>query len=78
MSILGGYHEYTRVYHDKCGSRSLGKQLNCMDTPVYLTPPSVLSDIPQCTAQTLCKVIILMFNFLACQVSWMVFLRLNY
>ena len=35
FSTLGGYHEYTGGYHDKCGGRSLGKQLNLYGNPVY-------------------------------------------
>ena len=44
----GGYHVYSGSiqytggimrtpggYHDKCGERSLGKQLNCIETSVY-------------------------------------------
>ena len=28
VQYTGGYLECTRGYHDKCGGRSLGKQLN--------------------------------------------------
>ena len=42
MSTLEGYHEYIRGYHDKCGGRSLEKQLNLYETPAVL-------NIPQCT-----------------------------
>ena len=38
MSTVGEYHEYTRggAYHDKCGGRSLGKQLNLYGNPSVL------------------------------------------
>ena len=42
MSTLEGYHEYIGGYHDKCGGRSLEKQLNLYETPAVL-------NIPQCT-----------------------------
>ena len=42
MSTVGGYYEYTGGYHDKCGERSLGKQLNLYGNPSVL-------NIPQCT-----------------------------
>ena len=57
MSTLGSV-QYTGLYHDKCGGRSLGKQLNLYvlniprcthDTPSVLNTPGVLNDIPQCT-----------------------------
>ena len=35
--------QYTGGYHDKCGGRSLGKQLYLYGNP------SALNDIPQCT-----------------------------
>ena len=35
FSTPGGYHGYTGGYHDKCGGRSLGKQLNLYGNPVY-------------------------------------------
>ena len=47
MSIVGGYHEFTGRSHDKCGGRSLGKQLNLYGHPSVLhTPSGVLNDIP--------------------------------
>ena len=49
VQYTGGYNEDTRGYHDKCGGRSLGKQLNCMETPVYWTSLDVLLISPQCT-----------------------------
>ena len=39
-------------YHDKCGGRSLGKQLNLYENPSVL-------NIPWCIAQTLCRVIVM-------------------
>ena len=70
MSTPGGYH-------DKCGERSLGKQLNLYGNPSVLNTPTVLMissqctehppmysmifpsvlNIPRCTAQTLCRVV---------------------
>ena len=52
MSILGGVQyngenqEYTRGYHDKCGGRSLGKQLNLYGNPNVLNNPWCTHDIP--------------------------------
>ena len=50
-------------YHDKCGGRSLGKQLNLYGSHSVLNihrcthdTPSVLN-IPRCTAQALCRVV---------------------
>ena len=41
VQYTGGYHE-SRGYHDKCGRRSLRKQLNLCGNPSVL-------NIPQCT-----------------------------
>ena len=41
MSTLG-YHEYTGRYHDKCGGKSLGKQLNLYGYSGLLNIPGVL------------------------------------
>ena len=63
FSTLGGYHEYTGGYHDKCRGRSLGKQLNLYGNPGVLNIPRCTHDTPsvlntlRCTAQTLCRVI---------------------
>ena len=47
MSTVGGYHEYTWRYHDKCGGRSLGKQLNLYGNPSVLNMPRCTHDIPR-------------------------------
>ena len=59
MSTLGD-NEYTGGYHDKCGVRSLGKQLNLYrNLGVLNTPrcthdiPHIHHDIPQCTEHPL-------------------------
>ena len=72
MSTLGGGGgvEYTRGYHDKCGERSLGNQLNLYGNPGVLNIPQHTHDIPTlimvspsvlntpwCTAQTLYRVV---------------------
>ena len=44
--VHGGYHEYNRGYHDKCGGRSLGKQLNLYGNPSILNIPWCTHDIP--------------------------------
>ena len=41
----GGYHEYTRGYHDKHGTMSLGKQLNLFGNPSVLNIPHCTHDI---------------------------------
>ena len=75
MSTPGGYH-------DKCGGRSLGKQLNLYENPSVLNIPQCTHDIPitlimvspqctehpWCTAQTLCRMVLLLnISLLKCK-----------
>ena len=48
IQYTGGYHEYTGEggYHDKCGGRSLGKQLNLYGNPSVLNILRCTHDIP--------------------------------
>ena len=52
MNTLGGVqytgekHEYTGGHHDKCGGRSLGKQLNLYGNPSVLSIPGVFMISP--------------------------------
>ena len=60
FQYIGGYHEYTGGVqyaggdimstpggsHDKCGGRSLGKQLNSYGNPSVLNIPRCTHDIP--------------------------------
>ena len=47
MSTLGDYMSTPGGYHDKCGGRSLGKQLNLYGNPGVLN--SVLMISSRCT-----------------------------
>ena len=49
FSAPGRYHEYTGEYHDKCGGRSLGKQLNLYGNPSVPNISRCTFYIPQCT-----------------------------
>ena len=46
VQYTGGYHEYTGRYHDKCGGKSLGKQLNLYGNPSVLKKPQCTEHLP--------------------------------
>ena len=46
FSTLGDITEYIGGYHDKCGGRSMGKQLNLYGNPSVLNSPRCTHDIP--------------------------------
>ena len=58
FSTPGRCHKCTGGCHDKCGGRSLGKQLNLYGNPGVLNIPWYTHGISMCTAQTLCRVIL--------------------